>query len=137
MSGEGTYRARLDLRLAVTAAAVLWAAALAVLVQNPEQVQPRVLLGAAGFLAFFAVFSAYYGRLGVTVKPEGIVVSRLFGTVPVRWEEIVRIDVRQGLAGTLYQLRTRRGPVEFTSVLARHRELFDLLRQRAGLDRLR
>jgi hypothetical protein len=136
MSGDATYRTRLDLRLAVTAAAVLWAAALTVLVQNLEQVQPRVLLGAAGFLAFFAVFSAYYGRLGVTVKPEGIVVSRFFGAVPVRYEEIVRIEVQQGFAGTLYQVRTRRGPVQFTSVLARHRELFDLLRQRAGLDRL-
>jgi hypothetical protein len=136
MSGDATYRTRLDLRLAVTAAAVLWAAALTVLVQNLEQVQPRVLLGAAGFLAFFAVFSAYYGRLGVTVKPEGIVVSRFFGAVPVRYEEIVRIEVRQGFAGTLYQVRTRRGPIQFTSVLARHRELFDLLRQRAGLDRL-
>jgi hypothetical protein len=137
MSGVATYRTRLDLRLAVTAAAVLWAAALTVLVQNLEQVQPRVLLGAAGFLTFFAVFSAYYGRLGVTVKPEGIVVSRFFGAVPVRYEEIVRIEVRQGIAGTLYQVRTRRGPVQFTSVLARHRELFDLLRHRAGLDRLR
>ncbi len=132
MAGARTYRTRLALRLSVMAAAAIWAATLLLLVQYPE-VTPRTLLSATAFLVFFVLFSAYYDRLAITVTGDGIVVSRMWRRFAVRFEEILRIEVRVGVAGTIYQVLTRRGLVHFSSLFARHRELFDLLRDKAGL----
>jgi hypothetical protein len=126
---------RLPLRLAVMMAAAFWASTVALLVQHSGAVAPRTLLSASGFLVFFLVFSAHYGRMAITVTGEGIVVSRVFGSLPVPFEDIVGIEVHRSLAGTVYEVLTRRGLVHFTSLLARHRELFDLLLERAQLQR--
>ncbi len=134
MAGARTYRTRLPLRVAVMAAALVWAGTLALLVQFPD-VAPRTLWSATAFLVFFIVFSAYYDRLAITVTGDGIVVSRLWNRVPVRFEDILRIEVHQGFAGTMYDVLTRRGLVQFSSLFARHQELFDLLLEKAELQR--
>ena len=91
------------------------------------------LLSSLAFLAFFIVFGAHYGRMAVVVTPECIVFCSFFRRVPVRWDEILKVEVRPGLAGTLYAVLTRRGLVQFSSLLARHREVFQLLLERARL----
>jgi hypothetical protein len=131
-----TYRTRLWLRAAMLAAALLWAGVLVALAVFPAAPLGAVL-SAAAFLAFFAFFSAHYDRIAIVVLPEGVIFRTAFRRVPVRWDEIVRIDVLPGLAGTLYAVLTRRGLVQFTSLLARHRELFQLLLERAKLAQAR
>ncbi len=132
MVAARTYRTRLPLRIAVGAAAALWAGVLAVLLGAPGA-EPRALLGATAFAAFFIAFSFVYGRTWIAVTPQGIVASTPFRVRPVPFEEIQEIVVQDGLAGRVYAVFTRRGLVQFTSLFARHRELFELLRERAGL----
>jgi hypothetical protein len=117
-------------------AAAFWAAVLAALARFPAAPVATVL-SAAGFLAFFVFYSAVYDRTAVLVGPEGLVFRGVLRRTPVRWDEILRVEVRSGAAGTLYAVLTRRGLVRFTSVLARHRELFELLLDRGALARLR
>lgn len=127
-----TYRTRLPLRIAVVAAAVFWGAACLVLLRAPGT-EPRLVLGAAAFVLFFAAFSVVYGRTSITVTPDGIVAATPFRRRPVRFEDILQIVVRDGLGGRVYSVLTRRGPVYFTSLFARHKELFELLLERADL----
>ena len=129
---QRTFRTRLPLRIAVALAACVWAGALVVLLRLPA-VETRLVLGAGGFVAFFAAFSLVYGKTSITVTPEGIVATTPFRRVPVPFEEILQIVVRDGVGGRVYSVLTRRGPVHFTSLFAHHRELFELLLERARL----
>jgi hypothetical protein len=127
-----TYRTRLPLRIAVGAAAAFWGAVFAVLVRAPG-VEPRIVIGSGAFLLFFAAFTLVYGRTSITVTRDGIVAATPFRRRPVRFEDILQIVVRDGVGGRVYSVLTRRGPVHFTSLFARHRELFELLLERADL----
>jgi len=127
------YRTRLPLRIAVAVAGLLWAAVLVVLLASPGA-EAGAILGAAAFCAFFAGFTFVYLRTSITVTPEGIVASTpLRGCRPVPFRDILEIVVEDGLAGRAYAIITRRGAVQFNSLFARHRELFELLRDRAEL----
>ncbi len=132
VDGARTYRAWLPLRLAVGAAAGFWAAALYVLVQVPGT-SPALIVGASAFVAFFLAFTLVYGKTSITVTREGIVAATPFRRRPVRFEDILQVVVRDGLGGRVYAVLTRRGPVHFTSLFARHRELFELILERADL----
>ncbi len=127
-----TYRTRLPLRIAVAAAACFWATMLVVLARTPGM-DPKLAAGSGLFSLFFVAFTVVYGRWSITVTCEGIVASTAFGRRPVRFEDILRIVVRDGLGGRVYAIVTRAGPVHFTSLFERHRELFDLLVDRAHL----
>ncbi len=131
-----TFRTRSSLRLAVAAAGALWTSTLAYLAQFPE-VAPRTLLSAAAFVALFGFFSVHYERRAIIVTRDGIVLRRLGPVVRVRFEEIAGIEVRRSLAGRSYEVRTRDGLVRFSSLVSRHGELFELLRERARLERRR
>lgn len=132
MEHARTYKTWLPLRLAVGVAAGFWAAALALLVEVPGT-SPALIVGAAAFVAFFAAFTVVYGRTSITVTPEGLVAATPFRRRPVRFDEIQRVVVQEGFAGRVYAILTRRGPVHFTSLFARHRELFELILERASL----
>jgi hypothetical protein len=132
MAAPRIYKTRLPLRIAVAAAAVFWAGVLLVLLGAPGA-ELRAILGACAFVAFFVVFTIVYGRTSITVTPEGIVAATPFRRRPVRFEEILEIVVQDGLGGRVYAIFTRRGRVQFTSLFARHRELFELLLERAEL----
>ncbi len=128
-----TYRTRLALRLAVGLAACVWAAALVVLLRLPAR-DPRLVVGAAALVLFFAASTVVYERKSITVTRAGIVAASAFrGQRPIAWDEILQVVVRDGLGGREYAVVTRRGPVHFTSLVARHRELFEILLERAGL----
>jgi hypothetical protein len=127
------YKTRLPVRLAVGLAGVLWTAVLVVLLLSPGA-EAQAILGAAAFAAFFAGFTFVYLRTSITVTPDGIVASTpLRGRRPVPFRDIVEIVVEDGLAGRVYAVFTRAGLVQFTSLFARHGELFELLRERAEL----
>lgn len=126
------YRTRLPLRIAVVVAALVWAAALVLLLGAPRA-DPRLVAGAAALVLFFGASSVVYGRTSITVTRDGIVAASAFRRRPIPWEDILRAAVRDGLGGREYALVTRRGPVRFTSLIAHHRELFELLLDRAQL----
>ncbi len=131
-----TFRTRLPLRIAVLLAAALWAGVLAALLQAPASVEPPALVGAAAFLVFFAAFSFAYGRTWIAVTPAGVVAATPFHVRPVPFTDIERIVVQDGLAGRAYSVVTRRGLIRFNSLFDHHRELFEMLLERAGLSRV-
>lgn len=130
--GARTYRTRLPLRIAVVLAACVWAAAFLALLRLPGS-DARLVAGAAALVLFFAASAVVYGKKSITVTGEGIVAESAFRRRPVPWSDIQQIVVRDGLGGREYAVLTRRGAVHFTSLIARHAELFELLRERAGL----
>lgn len=132
MEPTRTYRTRRPLRIAVGAAAVFWAAIVVVLVGAPE-IERRVVAGAAGFSLFFVAFSVVYRKTWIAVTTDGIEAATPLRRVRVPFDEILQIVVRDGIGGRVYSVLTRRGPVHFTSLFDRHRELFELLLERADL----
>jgi hypothetical protein len=129
-----TYRTRLLLRMAVAVAAALWVGVLGLLLHGPGA-EPQAVLAAGGFVAFFLVFVFVYGRTWIAVTSDGIVAATPFRIRPVPFEEILGIVVQDGMGGRVYAVFTRRGTVQFTSLFARHRELFETLLERANLER--
>lgn len=127
-----TYRTWLPLRVALWAAAGFWASAFAILVKAPGTRAPLVA-GAAALVAFFVASAVIYGRTSITVTSDGIVVATTFRRRPVRYDDILRVIVREGAGGRVYAILTRRGAVHFTSMFARHRELLELILERAAL----
>jgi hypothetical protein len=132
VGGTRTYRTRLPLRIAVAAAAVFWAAVLVALAGAPG-IELRVVVSAGAFSLFFVAFTIVYGKTSITVTSDGIVAATPLRRVRVRFDEILQIVVRDGVGGRVYSVLTRRGPVHFTSLFSRHRELFELLLERADL----
>ncbi len=130
--GARIYRTRLALRIAVVIATCLWAAALVALLLLPSA-DARLVAGSAALVLFFAASAIVYGRKSITVTGDGIVAASAFRRLPIAWDDILHAAVREGLGGREYALVTRRGPVHFTSLIARHRELFELLLDRAHL----
>ena len=127
-----TYRTRLALRIACAAAALFWAGICVAVLRTPAA-GASAALAAAGFSAFFVASYLLYARTWIAVGPDGLVASSPLRRRPVPFEDVLRIVVRDGLAGRVYAVFTRRGVVLFTSLTARHRELFETIVERSGL----
>jgi hypothetical protein len=127
-----TYRTRRSLRVAVALAAAFWAAMAAVLAAAPGTSSAAVA-GAAALSAFFTAAWVVYARSSVTVTEDGLVAASPLRRRRVPFEDVLRIVVRDGLGGRVYAVFTRRGVVQFTSLFARHRELFETLLERSDL----
>jgi hypothetical protein len=127
-----TYRTRRSLRIAVALAALFWAGMVVAVLRLPGG-RTLPTAGAAGFAAFFAWAYLLYARTWIAVGPRGLVASTLRGRRPVPFEDILEIVVRDGLAGRVVAVLTRRGLVHFTSLLERHRELLETLLDRTAL----
>lgn len=132
MEHARTYRMRLSLRVAVALAAAFWAAVAIALLRAPGT-PPAAVLASAAFAAFFVVSSVVYARSAITVTRDGIVAASPLRRRPVPFDDILQIVVRDGLGGRVYAVFTRRGLVQFTSLFARHRELFETLLDRSEL----
>lgn len=127
-----TYRTWLALRIACVLAALFWAG-MSVAVLRAPGAGLGAALTAAGFSTFFLASYLLYARTWIAVGSSGIVASSPLRRRPVPFEDILQIVVRDGLAGRVYAVFTRRGLVQFTSLTARHRELFETLVERSRL----
>jgi hypothetical protein len=125
------FRPSWILAVLMAVAAILWAAALAILLSF-EDVPPALLWGASGFVALFVAACAYYGRSAVMVGPDTVVYRGLVRTLRVTYADIRGLHVLPGPI-TVYAIRTRRRLCHFTSLFRGHRRLAQLLVERAGL----
>ena len=132
MEPARTYRTRFALRIACALAALFWAG-MAVAVLRAPGAGRGAALAAAAFSAFFVWSYLLYARTWIAVGPQGIVASSPLRRRPVPFDDILQIVVRDGLAGRVYAVITRRGLVQFTSLTSRHRELFETLLERSRL----
>lgn len=128
-----TYRAYAALRIALALAAATWTAALVTLL-SVTQVPWKTLVAMLLFIAFFVFWFLWYTTEAVTLGPFGITHRRLGRVRYLEYDEILRVHVLPGIPVKIYAVIARSGSIVISGFLAGHRELFELLVQRAGLD---
>jgi hypothetical protein len=127
-----TFRPWMALRTVVMAADTLWIGVfLALAVMNGAT--RSAFFSAAFFVALFTACSIFYNRLSFTVSEAGLTVRTLSLERTLSFNDILRVDVLPGLVGTSYAVRTRLGSLTFSSLLAGHQRLCDLIVRRARL----
>ena len=127
-----TFRPWIALRTLVMAADTLWIAvffALAVMQGATRQ----AFFSAAFFVLLFTGCSLFYNRLAFVVTETGLIVRTLAMERTFAYDDILRVDVLPGPLGTSYAVRTRLGSLSFSSLLAGHQRLCDLIVRRARL----
>jgi hypothetical protein len=127
-----TFRPWAALRTVVMAADTLWIAVFFALVLM-QGATSSSFLSAAFFVALFTSCAMFYNRLAFTVSESGLTVRTLAMERTVAFDDILRVDVLPGLVGTSYAVRTRLGSLTFSSLLAGHQRLCDLIVRRARL----
>jgi len=127
-----TFRPWMALRTVVMGAATLWVAVFLALAAMQGSTRSS-FFSAAFFVALFTACSLFYNRLAFTVSETGLTIRTLAMERTVPFEAILRVDVVPGLLGTSYAVRTRGGSLTFSSLLAGHQRLCDLIVRRARL----
>ena len=126
-----TYRPQPLLGVAMAVAAVFWISVLAFLLVNPT-VPVKTFVSTAFFVILFVASVYYYLRVAVLVDKEGITYRGMVREVRLRFDDIQRLAVLPGLI-TLYTVHAGRQTFSFSSFFQRHKELVELLRERAAL----
>ena len=127
-----TFRPWVALRTVVMAADTLWIGVLLALAVMHGATQ-SAFFSAAFFVVLFTACSIFYNRLSFTVSEAGLTVRSLALERTVPFDEILRVDVLPSPLGTSYAVRTRLGSLTFSSLLAGHQRLCDLIVRRARL----
>jgi hypothetical protein len=127
-----TFRPWMALRTVVMAADTLWIAVFLALVVMQGATRSS-FFSAAFFVALFTSCSIFYNRLAFTVTDTGLTVRSLSVEKTFSFDDILRVDVLPGILGTSYAVRTRLGSLTFSSLLAGHQRLCDLIVRRARL----
>lgn len=113
------------------AAALLWIGVLVYLLQF-KQVPAKTMLSAIFFVLFFVWSVLYYVRTLIVVDSKGVTYRGLLTTRRFSFSDIRKLDVLPGPV-TVYAVRIPRTQVHFTSFFRQHRDLMQLLVERAGL----
>jgi hypothetical protein len=127
-----TFRPWVALRTVVMGAATLWIAVFVALTLMQGATRSS-FFSAAFFVALFTAGSYFYNRLAFTVTDSGLTVRTAAMERTVPFEAILRVDVFRGMLGTSYAVRTQLGLLTFSSLLAGHQRLCDLIVRRARL----
>ena len=120
------------LRTVVMAADTLWICTFFALALMQGATR-SAFVSAAFFVTLFTACSIFYNRLSFTVSESGLTVRTLSLERTVSFDDILRVDVLPGLVGTSYAVRTRLGSLTFSSLLANHQRLCDLIVRHAQL----
>lgn len=122
------------LRYPVLAAIGCWLAIFFFLVAW-HVVSGPAFLGVAFFVGLFTVLAVFYNNTIIEVTRDGIVMRGVLSFRRVLFDDILKIDVKPGPLQTVYSVRARRGFVLFTSLISGHRQLLNLIVERARLAR--
>ncbi len=128
---QRTFRPQPLLGVAMAVAAVFWISVLAFLVVNPT-VPLKTFASTVFFVVLFVASVFYYVRTAILVDGEGITYRGMVRVVRLRFDDIQRLAVIPGLI-TLYTVHAGRQTFSFSSFFQRHKELVELLRERAAL----
>ncbi len=132
MGADRTFRPSGALIAVLAAAAACWLGVLALLT-TLSGVEGRTWMSVFFFIGFFAVFLVHYGTQSILVHSSGLVVRRFLGLQSFDFSDIVEIDVHPGPGMTIYDVITRRGPIQFSSWFRGHEELLALIVEGARL----
>jgi hypothetical protein len=129
---DRTYRPSGVLIGVLAASAVAWLGMLLLLL-SVRGIEGRTYLAVFFFIGFFGIFLVYYSTQAIVVHETGLVVRRFLGLKSFEFHDIFKIEVHPGPAMTVYDVFTRRGPIQFSSWFPGHKELLDLLIREAQL----
>ncbi len=127
-----TFRPRAFIRWLVLGADYFWLAMLFLLIAL-RGATDAAFLGAAFFIALFTICGLFYSQTAIVVTRDGLMYRGLVSRRAFGFDEILRVQARPGLVGTDYDVMTRRGFLQFSSIFQDHRRLFELIVERAGL----
>jgi hypothetical protein len=113
------------------AAGLLWIWVLFYLLQF-HGVPLKTFVSTGFFIAFFALSLAYYGRTAIFVDSAGFTYRGIVRTRRFAFDDIRKVHVLPGPV-TVYSVRARGSGIHFTSFFAHHRQLMELLVEKAGL----
>jgi energy-coupling factor transporter transmembrane protein EcfT len=123
------------IRWVVGGAIYLWVLILFALLWQPVQIPGRTYLSALFFIALFSSVLIFYNGLTIVADRYGVTYRGLVSFRNYPYETIMKLDVRPGLTGILsYDVITRRGMLQFSSFIANHRRLMELIVERADLE---
>ncbi len=125
------FRPQPFLGVAMALAAVFWISVLAFLVVNPT-VPLKTFASTAFFVILFVASVFYYVRTAILVDGEGITYRGMVRETRLRFADIQRLAVLPGLI-TLYTVHAGAQTFSFSSFFQRHKELVEVLRERAKL----
>ena len=126
-----TFRPQPLLGVAMAVAASFWLAVLVFLFKNPA-VPLKTFLSTGFFVVLFLASVFYYARTAILVDGEGLTYRGMVREVRLTFGEIQKLAVIPGLI-TLYTVHAGRSTFSFSSFFQRHKELVELLRDRAEL----
>jgi len=124
------YRPHLLLRLGVAAGLVGWMLVTAVAAGLPE-LSLDVVLKSAGFSLFFTMLGGHYLPMEFEVTDAGVIRRTLFGERRISFSDVKAIQVLPMALMVSYGIQTRRMVMAFTSFIAGHREMLQLIAERA------
>lgn len=124
-----TFRPHPGLGVLMALAAVFWLSVLAFLARNPDM-PAKAWVSTIFFLTLFVSSVFYYLRTTIVVTGEDVTYQGLISLQKLSFSEIDRVKVLPGLI-TVYTVQAGRKSISFTSFFTRHKELAELLRQRA------
>jgi len=126
-----TFRPQPFLGVAMALAAVFWLSVLAFLVVNPS-VPLETFASTAFFVILFVASVFYYVRTAILVDGDKITYRGMVREVRLSFKDIQKLKVLPGPI-TLYTVHAGRHTFSFSSFFQRHKELVELLRDRAPL----
>lgn len=124
------FRPHLLLRLGVAMGLVTWMLVTAVAAGLPDM-GVDAIVKAAGFALLFIVLSGHYLPLEYEVDENGIIRRSLFGERRITFSDVKGIQILPMAWMVSYGVRTRRAVVAFTSFIDGHKELMELIAERA------
>jgi hypothetical protein len=140
MQGEGAkpepnvFRPSRGFAIAMGIAGIHWVAVLLYLLHF-SGVPWKTFLSTAFFIVFFALSVAYYGRTAIFVDAAGFTYRGMVRTLRFSFRDISKVHVLPGPV-TVYSVRAGHMGIHFTSFFSHHRQLMELLVQKAGLARI-
>jgi hypothetical protein len=125
-----TFRPQPLLGVAMAVAALFWISVLAFLLAYPT-VPLKTFASTAFFVILFVGSVFYYVRTAILVDGDGITYRGMVREKRLSFRDIKKVAVLPGLI-TMYTVHAGRQTFSFSSFFQRHKELVELLRERAA-----
>ncbi len=126
------FRPRVWLRYSVLGAIVFWVFMFFCLA-GLHGSTGRGFMGVGFFITLFTLLSLFYNNTSIEVTGDSVIMRSMLSFRLVFFRDILKVDVTPGLLQTTYAVRARRGFLSYTSLIADHQRLLQLIVERAQL----
>lgn len=128
------FRPHMALRVVLVMALGLWMVAAALTVGYRHLLEPAVMVGALAFCGLFTLLLGHYLPQEISVDDQAVTYRGFFAARRLAFSEIRTVDVLPvPMMMVNYGIHTARNTIAFTSFIAGHRDLLELVVERAHL----